>query len=211
MVMNDIYHDWTHSRRTGLRALPAVRFQVAAEQILLWEASAEEYLRNRVSCKDDNQRLLHDVFQIFVSFFIFQLHRHHLTASPLFANDLQTNVSPSAMTGWENSEGTDAQRLVCTSRCETVLARFMSLRKANYEASRLWIIMHICLGCSFYLASQLRMNVTEQQFEFSEHDKKNAHFRLLRDLAEGFEHDRPYTMHPQDMDVLNALKRMIEI
>ncbi|KAK6386904.1 hypothetical protein LTS17_000168 [Exophiala oligosperma] len=210
MVMNDIYHEWTHSRRTGLRALPAVRFQVATEQILLWEASAEEYLRNRASCKDDDQRVLHDVFQIFVSFFMFQLHRHHLTAPPLFANGLQS-ASPSMMTGWETPEATEAQSMACTSRCETILRRFMSLRKADYQASRLWIIMHICLGCAFYLASELKKNVGDQQVAFPEQDKIRARHRLLHDLAETFEQILPYTIHPQDVDVLNALKQMIEI
>ncbi|KIW12234.1 hypothetical protein PV08_09510 [Exophiala spinifera] len=209
MVMNDIYHDWTHSRRTGLRTLPAVRFQVAAEQILLWEASAEEYLRKRASCKDDQRRLLHDVFQIFVSFFVFQLHRHHLAAPTLFADGLQT-ASPSGTAEWESREGSEAQEQVCISRCETVLSRFMSLRKANYQASRLWIIMHICLGCGFYLAGQLKRNVEQEQVTSSEQGKRKAQLRLLRDLAQNFEHELPCTMHPQDMDVLNALRRIIE-
>lgn len=82
MVMNDICHEWTRFRRAGAGVKPpAVHFQVAEEQILLWEASAQEYLRNRASCRDNTQRLLHHTFQIFVNFFVFQLHRHHLTTT----------------------------------------------------------------------------------------------------------------------------------
>ena len=211
MIMNDIYHEWTHSRHASLRTLPAVRFQVAAEQILLWEASAEEYLRNSASCKNDNQRLLHNVFQIFVSFFIFQLHRHHLAAPSLFANGLQP-TPPSPGTTWETPEATLARTLVCMERCETILRHFISLRRAHHQASRLWILMHICLGCAFYLASQLKKNnVRDQESESLEHDKNEARHRLLRDLAMEFEQSPPYTMHPHHMDFLNTLKHIIEI
>ena len=217
MIMNDIYHEWAHSRRAFLRTLPAIRFQVAAEQILLWEASAEEYLRNRASCKDDGQRLLHDVFQIFVNFFIFQLHRHHLATPSLFADGLRS-TSPLPLTTWETQGATasEAQNLLCMDRCETILRRFMSLRRAHHQASRLWILMHICLGCAFYLASQLKKNLNsarDQEAEPSEHytSENQARHRLLRDLAEDFEQSLPYTMHPHHLDFLNALKHIIEI
>lgn len=209
--MNDICHEWTYARRAGSPNLPAVRFQVAAEQILLWEASAEEYLRNRASCKDDEQRLLHDVFQIFVNFFIFQLHRHHLATPSLFANGLRsTSLSP--VTAWETQEVSEPQNLVCMDRCESILRRFMSLRRTHHQASRLWILMHICLGCAFYLASQLKkINARDQEAESSEHGKKKARRRLLRDLAEDFEQTPRYTMHRHHLDFLTALKHVIEI
>lgn len=212
MVMNDIYHEWTHSRRTGSRTLPAVRFQVAVEQILLWEASAEEYLRNRASCKDDDERVLHDVFQIFVSFFIFQLHRHHLAAPSWLANGLQS-TSPSPGTASGNQEATEAQNMACMDRCETILHRFMSLRRVRHQASCLWILMHICLGCAFYLAGQLKKNddAGDRAAEPSEKDKNKARHRLLRDLADDFEQSLPSTMHPHHVDFLHALKHNIEV
>lgn len=209
MIMNDIYHEWTHARRSGSRTLPVVRFQVAAEQILLWEASAEEYLRNRASCKDDIQRALHDAFQIFVSFFIFQLHRHHL-AVPLFKSELQS-TPPSPVTTWETQEASDAQNLVCMDRCETILRRFLSLRRVHHQASRLWILLHICLGCTIYLASQLKKdNARHHDVGSSEQDKDKdkARHRLLRKLAEDFEQDPPYAMHPHHVE---ALKHITEV
>lgn len=210
--MNDIYHEWTHCRRAGSRTLPAVRFQIAAEQILLWEASAEEYLRNRTSCKDDNQRLLHDVFQIFVSFFIFQLHRYHLTAPSLFANGPQS-TSPLPEMAWENKETTETQNLVCMDRCETILRRFMSLRRANLQASRLWILMHICLGCALYLAGQLKKDNARDRDnnESPGEDTNSSRHQLLRGLAKDFEHSLSYTMHPHHVGFLNALKHIVEI
>ncbi|KAK5062760.1 hypothetical protein LTR84_004835 [Exophiala bonariae] len=207
MIMNDIYHEWTHARRAGLRTLPVIRFQVAAEQILLWEASAEEYLQKRICCKDDSQRLLHDVFQIFVNFFIFQLHRHHL-AVPLFANQLQsTNNSPASI--WGNQESNEVQNLMCMDRCEYILHRFMSIRRSNPQASRLWILMHISLGCTMYLASHLEKHTAGQrEAESPDQSKITARHQLLRDVAEDLQQDPPSAMHPHHVDFLNALKNI---
>ena len=204
MVMNDIYHEWTHCRRVGSATLPAVRFQVASEHILLWEATAAEYLRDRRSCIDDTQRILHDVFQIFVNFFLFQLDRHHL-AAPLMC--LREDSSPDATLDAEQDQAADP-RHSCLERCDRILELFLSLRKSHSRASRLWILMHICFGCSFYIANELKRANTRLDGSIAPESLQSRR-QVLFDLAENLERKNPNTMHPHYTDSLKALRQMI--
>lgn len=204
MVMNDIYHEWTHCRRVGSATLPAIRFQVASEHILLWEATAAEYLRERKTCTDDTQRLLHDVFQIFVNFFLFQLRRHHL-AAPLLC--LREDGSPNGTIDLEQEEGKNAG-LSCLERCERILELFLSLRRSHCQASRVWILMHICFGCSFYIANELRTDKARLDGSHGSESSKSRR-QLLFDLATNLEQITPSTMHPHYTDNLKALRQIM--
>lgn len=210
-VLNDIYHEWMYIRRAGSSTLPAVRFQFATEQILLWEASAQEHLRSRASCKDEAQRVHHDAFQIFVNFYIFQLNRHQLTTSPLFADDLQADIySRESLQGGQ--ETVDDQTLACMNRCETILRLFLSLRKSHYQVSRLWLLVHICLGCSFYLASSSNKARARAELEKDlEVEHRRARQQLLREVVNNLEQNPPYSVHPHQDDILKTLKQVIGI
>ncbi|ETI21030.1 hypothetical protein G647_07373 [Cladophialophora carrionii CBS 160.54] len=207
IVMNDMCHEWTRFRRAGSASPPAVHFRVAEEQILLWEASAEEYLRNRAICRDNTQRLLQKAFQIFVNFFIFQLHRHLLTARPLFANSAQ--ITPrSPETGEGNQDTAEDHNAICMDRCETILYLYLSMRKSHFQASRVWLLIHICISCSFFLATAMK-KAKDQHGEDPKQDGDNSRYRILRDLAKHFEETIPYTIHPHHTDILNTLKDVI--
>lgn len=198
MVMNDICHEFARFRRAGSKMLPAIHFQVAEEQMLLWEASAEEYLRNRAVCKDSTQRLLHAVFQIFLNFFIFQLHRHLLLQiAPSRPETLQTNLDTE-----------EEHTSICMRRCETILQDFLALRKSHYKTTRVWILIHICLSCSFFLASVLKKNANRRR-DVPEQDSTSPRYQILHDLAEHFEQTIPYTIHPHHTEILKTLKDVI--
>lgn len=207
MVMNDISHEWARFRRAGSTVFPAVHFKFAEEQILLWEASAQDYLRNRASCRDNNQRLLHDVFQVFVNFFIFQLHRHQVTSTLSFTTGLQMTAT-SPVTPGASQDATDNHNSICMDRCETMLHLFLSLRRSYYGVNRVWILVHIALSCSFFVASMLKKNKADNG-EDPEQESDKIRWQVLRDLTEHFEQSIPYTVHPHHMDILKALKGVI--
>jgi hypothetical protein len=125
----------------------------------------------------------------------------------LFANGLQI-TPPSPETLEENQETTEDHNSICMDRCEVILYLYLSLRKSHFQASRVWILIHICLSCSFFLASTLK-KARDQGGEDSKQDGNKARYQILRDMAEHFEGTIPYTIHPHHTDILNTLKDVI--
>ena len=207
MVMNDMCHEWERCRRAGSIRSSPVQFRVSEEQIMLWEASSEGFLRNRASCKDNTQRLLHHMFQTFVNFFIFQLHRHCMTDTASVGVGLHIMASSPEMLDTGQQPSVDHVS-TCMRHCETILHHFLSLRRAHYQASRAWTMLHIGLSSAFFLASLLKKGRGE--FEEDHRGFRNkARYQLLRDLANELEKTLPHTIHPHNTDILKTLKEMI--
>lgn len=152
----------------------------------------------------------HDAFQIFIDFYIFQLNRHQLTSSPLFADGLETDNTSPDNSLQERQETVDEQTVACMDRCETILRLFLSLRESHYQVSRLWLLVHICLGCSFFLASNLnkaRSRVVVGQDLELEHSKGST----ASITRSGQRSGTNYSVHPHQSDILKTLKHVIGI
>lgn len=84
--MNDMIHELAAAKRTGSAPF-SVRFELAEQQVRLYQKEAHKYLHNRSRCTDDRQRLQHDSFQIYSNYFLFQLRRQqHLVEKGLQPN-----------------------------------------------------------------------------------------------------------------------------
>ncbi|RFU26252.1 hypothetical protein B7463_g10085, partial [Scytalidium lignicola] len=178
MIMNDIQHERARSQRTRLE-VSEVLFEAAEEQIMLYEASAQEHLRDRCTCKDDRQRAEHDVFQIFTTYFLFHLRRQHIAS--------QEKSSNTSM-----SDGDE----ICIERCQSILEAYLRLRTYAQYATKLWTLVHILLSCAFFLATNTNLNAD------------NSSLPLLQDLCHTYEQSIKYSSssHPHYVTILQTLQ-----
>lgn len=131
-IMNDMIHELAAAKRTRSVPLP-IRFELAEQQVRLYQEAAHKYLRNRSICKDDKQKLQHDSFQIYSNYFIFQLRRQQ----SLVENGLQSHTSVP-----------DPVSIRC---CLNVLQSYLELHQMSEKASRMWLLVHITLSCAYFL------------------------------------------------------------
>jgi hypothetical protein len=134
-ILNDLDHEVTTAARTSTTISPAA-FQIAEQQILLYQASASEYLRRRSVCQDDIQRMQHDTLEIYTNYFVVSIRRR------------QQQSSGSLMTD-HASKALQSEIIRC---CQLVLKAYCRLREIAPEGSRLWLIVHATVSCALLLA-----------------------------------------------------------
>jgi hypothetical protein len=143
-ILNDLSHEVSMAERTS-RPVSSVLFEAAEQKILLYLASASEYLRRRSSCQDDIQRSQHDALEIYTNYFVVQTRRRQrffgsgetmpTTEDKAFDLDLDT-----------------------VQRCQAVLKAYCRLRAISTRASRLWLVVQATLFCARLVAGQVENN-----------------------------------------------------
>ncbi|KAH8815497.1 hypothetical protein F5884DRAFT_180921 [Xylogone sp. PMI_703] len=179
-TMNDISYEIAAAKRTRV-VLPTVRFDLADEQIHLYEVSAQEHLRIRSYCKSNFELIQHDAFRVYTNYFLFQLRRHRYG----FEKASQTQSTPT----------TDP---LCIQHCQAVLQAYVTLRKLSPRGSRLWLLVHIALSCAYFLGTNPRIG--EDDFSIS----------LIQQLCDTQEPAVQSSVHPHYPTTLEALKRLID-
>jgi hypothetical protein len=139
-ILNDLSHEVTTAARTS-RTLPPATFQLAEQQILLYQASASEYLRRRSVCQDDIQRMQHDTLAIYTSYFVVRIRQRQQVScsSQILLPDNHT------------SQGLDPE---VVRHCQLALKAYCRLREIATRASRLWLIVQATLSCALLVAGQ---------------------------------------------------------
>lgn len=139
-ILNDLSHEESTAARTS-RTLPSARFQIAEQQILLYQASANEYLRRRSVCQDDIQRMQHDALEIYTNYFVVHIRRRQQLSCSRQTLAQDEYISP------------DLDPEV-VRRCQLVLKAYCRLRKISTRASRLWLVVHATLSSARLVARQ---------------------------------------------------------